>query len=317
MVAASSFALPERSARPVFAAGAMPIYAVLLLTVAALPVLLSVAGLRIATDEFGIVAGSLMLFLWLALCLRGRGFGRVATVIEGWALYMAVCITAMLVSFVLATSGHPLMDASLARADRAILPGFDWPGAMLAFSRSGRLYALAKASYGSILWQPYLLIGVLAWTGAHRRAWQFLLSWVATLAIAVLVSGLFPAVAAYAYFGITASDIPAATAWYDPGTIEGLHSGALTVIGLGSLDGIVTFPSFHAAAAVLLGRAFWNVRVLRWPFVVLNGLMLTAAVPIGGHYVVDILAGIVTAGIGLYAAARIMRRVCSDTTSDS
>ncbi|WP_380787571.1 phosphatase PAP2 family protein [Sphingomonas sp. R86521] len=316
MLAASSLALPERATRPVFATGAMPVYAGLALAWAALPVLLAVEGLRIAADEFGIVAGALALIVWVALCVRGRGFVRVAAAIEAWVLYLAVCMTAMLLSLVLAASGHPLIDASLAQVDRAMLPGFDWREAMLEFSRSGRPYALASASYRSILWQPHLLIVVLAWTGADRRIWQFLLSWVVTLGIAVLVSGFCPAIGAYAYFGITAADIPHAASWYNPAILEGLHSGTLTVIGLGSLDGIVTFPSFHAGAAVLLGRAFWDIRWLRWPFAVLNALMLAAAVPIGGHYLIDILTGTGVAVAGLYVAARVMRRVCPPT-SDS
>jgi membrane-associated phospholipid phosphatase len=73
------------------------------------------------------------------------------------------------------------------------------------------------------------------------------------------------------------------------------------------LNGVVTFPSFHAAAAILLGWGFWALRWIRWPAVALNIAMFLAAVPIGGHYVADILAGAAAAVLAIKVAVILDR----------
>lgn len=77
----------------------------------------------------------------------------------------------------------------------------------------------------------------------------------------------------------------------------------------------VTFPSFHAGAAPLLGWGFWPVARLRWPLVTLNVVMAASAIPIGGHYVVDIIAGVMVAAAGI-AVARMLERRRPGAASD-
>src|SRR3546814_12195667 len=91
-------------------------------------------------------------------------------------------------------------------------------------------------------------------------------------------------------------------------TFERLRSGALRTLGSESLTGIITFPSFHAAAAVLLGWGFASFGRLGWPLVALNALMFVSAIVGGGHYLVDLIAGAAVALIGLWLAARLIDR---------
>lgn len=312
MSAALSFAMAERPRPRPIAPEAVPVYAFLAAALALVPVLFARAGLRLALDDFGIIACVLMFMVWLALCLRGRGFARVATAIEAWALFTGICVTVTLLTFVLAANPRPLADIWLARADRAIAPWLDWPGTMLALARTGHAVGVANRVYQSIGWQPQLLVVILAMTAAYRRVWHFLLSWITTLCIVMLVFAFCPALGAYAHFGIAAADVPAMrdpTPWHQPEVILGLRSGTLRLIDLGTLDGIVTFPSFHAGAAVLLTYAFWTLRPLRWPFAALNAAMLVSAVPIGGHYLIDIVAGVIVAIAGLCVTTAILDRV--------
>jgi hypothetical protein len=67
-------------------------------------------------------------------------------------------------------------------------------------------------------------------------------------------------------------------------TLQGLHS-----------EGIITFPSLHAALGILFSVAVWPVKGLRWCAFGLNGLMLLATPAYGSHYVVDVIAGILVA----------------------
>jgi membrane-associated phospholipid phosphatase len=68
--------------------------------------------------------------------------------------------------------------------------------------------------------------------------------------------------------------------------------------------GIVTFPSMHAAIAVIY---IYCARHRLWALLVLapwNLMMLASTPTVGGHYLVDVIAGIAIAlaSIGLYRA---------------
>ncbi len=300
----------QRSRLP-FAEGAAPIYLFLALIWALMPAALTATGLHVAVDEFGMAMGIFLFTLWFAWCLRGRGLERIATALEGCILFYMICLALCLMTFVAGTSGRPFFDAPLAHADRILLPGFDWPSAMLSFSESGLPVRMANRVYESIAWQPQILIVALASLSAPRRIWHFLLSWIATLCFVIAIFALYPVIGAYQYFGITAADVPAmldSTPWNQPVLLDGLRNGTLGSISLGTLDGIINYPSFHAGAAVLLAYGFWHIRILRWPIAIINILMLAAAVPIGGHYVIDLIAGAITAIAGIAAATSIMNR---------
>ena len=87
------------------------------------------------------------------------------------------------------------------------------------------------------------------------------------------------------------------------------RDGALRHLDLLGLGGIVTFPSFHAASAVLYAWALWPVRWMR-PIVVLAFTAMLAATPInGGHYLIDIIAGIAIAVLAIVAARRVGRLI--------
>jgi membrane-associated phospholipid phosphatase len=99
-----------------------------------------------------------------------------------------------------------------------------------------------------------------------------------------------PAVGAFVFF-----DLPVAKVTDYVAQMAALRDGALRVIDLGDVQGLVVFPSFHAALAVIcaaVAQGRWIVPV--WGF---NLLIVAASPAIGGHYFVDILAGILLACI--------------------
>jgi membrane-associated phospholipid phosphatase len=66
--------------------------------------------------------------------------------------------------------------------------------------------------------------------------------------------------------------------------------------------GIVTFPSFHASMAVLLAASMRGYRYGFAAAVIVNILMLLATVPIGYHYLTDVIAGCAIGLGSLYVA---------------
>ncbi|SFO05722.1 phosphatase PAP2 family protein [Sphingomonas sp. OK281] len=303
-----SIARFEPSSRPILAEGAGAAYAAV--AIAWIIALLGVAArhLTIAVDEFAMAAVIVGAPIGMGLCLRGRGLDRLGTIAQGCGLFMAGCLGMTLLTFVLGTADRPLVDPVLAAIDRTLVPTLDWPAAMLWLSHRASLMAAANWVYESIGWQPVLLIAILGQSGQEHRVWTFLTAWLVTLFVTCALFALFPGIGAYAYFGMAAADVPAMrdpTPWHQAALLAELRGGTLHHVGFVDLDGIVTFPSFHAAAAVILAWAAWSLRAIRWPAIVLNGAMLVSAVPIGGHYLIDIVAGCVVAALGLAITRRI------------
>jgi membrane-associated phospholipid phosphatase len=67
----------------------------------------------------------------------------------------------------------------------------------------------------------------------------------------------------------------------------------------------VTFPSFHAALAAITAWAFWQTRFVAYPALILNIAVTLAAMPVGGHYFVDIVAGLAIAAISIAVVEKL------------
>jgi membrane-associated phospholipid phosphatase len=82
---------------------------------------------------------------------------------------------------------------------------------------------------------------------------------------------------------------------------EAYRSGALRTIDPSLLEGVVVFPSFHTIMALLATYAFWRTRFLWLLSLAVNAIVLISVVPIGGHYVWDVVGG----ALMFVAAARL------------
>ena len=88
-----------------------------------------------------------------------------------------------------------------------------------------------------------------------------------------------------------------------------IRAGLWTTLDFNKVDGIVTFPSFHAALAVVFPFA---VRRVRWALTImvpLNALMLLSTPTVGGHYLADTVAGVLLALISIALTTAIRRRI--------
>ena len=88
---------------------------------------------------------------------------------------------------------------------------------------------------------------------------------------------------------------PAPPGLYHLEALGALRTGPVA-LDLGNLPGLVTFPSFHTAAGIVLTWAFWRTRA--FPVVAAYAATMIAATPVfGGHYFVDLLAGACVAAV--------------------
>lgn len=195
-------------------------------------------------------------------------------------------------TFIGATAKMPLQTELLLAADRAL--GFSWI-AWADFIRSHAwLEWLTRHAYLSYAFQPYVALIAVALFGCARRNAQLMVATMVALAITIVVSTLLPAVEPAHAFGFKTP------AWE---AHEALRSGQRT--GL-SYVGIICFPSFHTAMAVLFTAVYRGMPRLFWPAAALNAVMLLSVPFSGDHYLVDLLGGLAVSAFALWLTARIV-----------
>jgi hypothetical protein len=209
-------------------------------------------------------------------------------------------------SYIATSANFPLRDQTLLAIDRAA--GLDFCG-YLGFINDRRwLVGILALGYRAIEWPIWLVVIALPLAGHCRRAGEFICAFTLALMATTCISTLIPATGVYGTIGLVAADFPniEPLSYYDGmREIPALRDGSLRVLDLTSLAGVLTFPSFHAISAVLYAWALWPIRRLRPLNLFCNGAMLIATPVGGGHYFIDVIAGIGVAVGSIHAARRI------------
>ncbi len=225
-----------------------------------------------------------------------------------------VLITAIMtpLTYVAASTNLPMQDANLLAIDRAL--GLDWAAYVGFIDNHPMLAAWLNYGYTMIRWPIFAIPVVLAAKASYGRIEEFTFAFGAALAVTTIVSALVPAIGVYQQIG------------FDPATLKHINpaayldqlrdlpptrEGVLRHLDLLGLGGIVTFPSFHATSAFLYAWALWPVRWLRPIVIAVNGLMLAATPANGGHYFIDIIAGVAIAVLAIAAARHVGKLIAA------
>ena len=273
--------------------------------------------LRYRAEEMNAIAASILTLWALGLYLQFLGVSRLGEAVKGAACYLLLSVCAIFASAVLAVISRNYFDGSFAAADKALF-GFNWNTDAPAMTSNPLIGHMLSYAYVSLNWQPVLMVGYLFLVGQSQRFWQALTATAIALAICISVFPFSPAVGGYVHFEIPRMSVPdvwVASAWHYPEVLRSLKDGSLDTLGYKALEGIVAMPSFHAAASIILAWTFWTT-LLRWPLVALNAVMLVSSVPIGGHYIVDVVAGTAVAVLALWLASRIAAGSHSFSSAD-
>jgi hypothetical protein len=225
---------------------------------------------------------------------------RDATMTIPWAVLLAVTLPPLVLAA--ARLDRPLEDANLTRVD--LWFGMNVPQIMSWTSRHW-LGTLVNRSYP--LLSPLLTLSVLlpALTGKVKNAQQFVLANLIAFFIGLPLFALLPAIGPWYGYGFAAT----------PGQIE-CQSAILLFRAPGHsvshLGAIICFPSFHVIWAIFCVVALWGFRLLRIPVALFSGMIIVSTVTTGWHYAIDVLGGIVVAGISLAAANALIdtSRLC-------
>jgi hypothetical protein len=251
----------------------------------------SQVGLTIGGGEIDAAWIGASLALSIAYHRRNRGIANMA---EALALWSAFTATVCVLSYLAASCAFPLQDVMMERLDREI--GFDWSAWHNAVLNRPILSFLLFGAYASLLPQTLLSIIYFPATGRSARIGELLLLAGATAAATMLISGIWPMLGPFAAHGgwnvVYLRDLLA------------LRAGGPWHFELSAMEGIVTMPSYHTVMAVLLTYAFRRTGLVGYGIATLNLLMLLSIPPIGGHYLVDLLAGLALA-LGTIAVQRV------------
>jgi membrane-associated phospholipid phosphatase len=79
-------------------------------------------------------------------------------------------------------------------------------------------------------------------------------------------------------------------------------------LDMGDIPGFVAFPSWHVMLAMLSALTIGRVRVLREVCIVWVVLVAISTLTTGWHYGIDVLSGVVVAGLSMLASKHLHRR---------
>ncbi|MEO7410331.1 MAG: phosphatase PAP2 family protein [Sphingomicrobium sp.] len=215
-----------------------------------------------------------------------------------------------ILSYLLTRGGGALWDSTFTNWDRAF--GLDWLGFVRAVDQHGWLVAALRLAYASLIPQIITLILVLGFTDRLEKLRGVMLGAILCGTICVLGSVFFPAVSNYVHLGLTAADFRHVDPWagyIHLADFNGLRDGTMSQLDLSKMQGIITFPSYHAGLSAVTLWGFWTsgVRLLKWTGTIV-ALGTIVATPVdGGHYFVDVLAGIAIAIVSILVAFRAVR----------
>lgn len=233
---------------------------------------------------------------------------RFAVSLSGLAQIIACSACAALLSYAAAATGGALWDSTFHAADQAL--GLDWLAYLQGVNDRPGLGLLLSLAYRSLMPQMIMVVIVLGFSCRLNAVSEFVLAFMIAGLATVLISAVTPATAMFVHLGLRPEDYPGlnpAAAYVHLPHFTGLRDGTLRSVSLDHVEGIITFPSFHAALGVLFIRYFWMSRITRWPGLILNA-MLIAGTPIdGGHYFVDVGAGALIAVVAIVTVGFVGR----------
>jgi membrane-associated phospholipid phosphatase len=219
-----------------------------------------------------------------------------------WGALLICFVSATCVLSYLCVSIHaPLIENRLIAFDRAL--GFDWLAVYKWVQAHPRVQKLFQLSYASGQWQLVFISLVFGLSGRREALSEFFFLLVLGSTYLLLISTPFPATSAFVHFNVQDSSAIASVSDFAL-----LRDGSLRMIDLAKAQGLVSMPSFHTAMAVLFTYSLRRLRLLFYIAVPLNVLMILSTPTQGGHYLADVIAGLLLSALTIHTLNAIRHR---------
>ena len=223
----------------------------------------------------------------------------------GCQLVIGTLVLAMF-SYVTARMNLPLLDEQFVAADHWLL--FDWHAWVVWLDQWPVAIRLLTLCYSSCEVQMVILLPLLFFVRHTDHIQRFLIAFLYSGVVVIILSTLFPAAGGYDYYHITPQQLAHVDVVNGAQHLKdfmGMRNHTITQMPF-EMKGLVTFPSFHAALALLLVYASLPLRGVVVVSYVINMLMLVSTPANGGHYLVDVLSGLAIAWHSIAVAKRIL-----------
>jgi membrane-associated phospholipid phosphatase len=245
---------------------------------------------RWSTDLGFLAFIGMLVALWIALiALAGRRvlLRRFAEALAATILFLSLIqITAPMQYGALAL-GRPFVDAWLDRADHWL--GIDVAHLTAWTAQYPRLVSTLNMSYDSLAPQLLLPLIVLPLSGDRRALWEYLWHLHVSLFGAIICLALWPTVYVFTYRHFDPLVSPAMVE-HCMNQLWNFHAGRSHTLTSQDMQGLISFPSFHTAAAVAVTWALRRQRRWIWmPIALLNVGLVSATVLLGLHYATDLI----------------------------
>jgi membrane-associated phospholipid phosphatase len=206
------------------------------------------------------------------------------------AQLLVYLLPAASLEYLAATIGHPLFDWQLNTADA--LMGFNWASFAASVPPGTIAGTLLIWAYTSVIWQS----GLVMLANSASRPGDTAADFVWT----IMLCGLICTVV-FAGYPAMGNDGLA-----ERGPIAALleaRSAAWHRLDLDQAQGLVTFPSFHTSLGFIFVYGARRVRWLFWLLIPVNAVMVVSTISIGGHYLIDVIAGAAAAIAAIWLTA--------------
>ena len=261
-------------------------------------------------------------FCVLAGCLAVSAFYRCIRKDDTIALFCQIAAQIIAGSAALAVLSYlgagltfPLYDETYIAADHFL--HFNWRNWVLGLDKWPKAVGLLTIAYRSFEVQMLIMLSLLFYYRHTDHIQRFLIAFIYSGFVVVVVSTIFPATGGYDYYHLGSNQLQHVDAeggaqhLFD---LVAMRNHSMTILPT-DFKGLVTFPSFHAAVAVLLIYASLPLPWLAIAVVPVNLLMLVSTLANGGHYLVDIISGLLIAWSAIAISRRILPAVTNETVA--
>jgi len=278
----------------------------------------NIVGLRVSVhvtpDMMAYVPSYIFLIVYCRLIWMKIEIARMLIAVGQLAI---VIIMGLMLSYAASTVPLPYRDAELLALDRWL--GFEREAYMAFLKQHTGLRDVLYFAYTTIMHQTLLVCIVPLVVRRIDRLQAYIIAFAFAVTATCVIASFIPAANALIYVDkapIDLSTLPDGGHSYFP-TLEGLRAGTLRVIDFGGMEGLISFPSFHTANAILFVWALWPIRLLRLPMLVLNFLLIASTPLAGAHYLIDLIGGTAVAFAAIFATSRLVREPLPSVTDAS
>lgn len=258
--------------------------------------------------SYGLFFGLGIFIIAVGLFYRSSGRSeRISMTLMATGMLLLFTIVLSVFGYLLLPLWRESIDPLLARIDT--LFGYSWPDIVKFAGQHPLFNELTRYAYLSSIPQMALLFLVLGFGGKQKELHVFILSITASGLATLAFWALFPSFGASVLYDISGTieqtARPLVGSSYGAELLR-LGVEGPTFISPKDMEGLVAFPSYHTIMAILAIYAARTTGRLFPMLFVINLLVIPGVLIHGGHHLIDVFGGVLTACCILYMARHVV-----------